>query len=288
MYTQTSLMSETPNPSPDTVMSAPVQQRRGGGRTKIVKQNSFCVAQQEFRSQPKTKPAFKKPPPKRIVRSMHLSRRSSMDFVKPLTEPAALPSKSRGKKVLVRELVLTSCQPDDHKLVKDVVKRLPGRAKIEQRVSSTTTHLICGESRRTLNMLKAILHGCWIVSLNWLYECLEKNTWVDEEVYEMVSFSAAVKQRRIERELLPESDLLKDHGPFYIGRHCHVPKKELMELIQVAGGKCVNQLKMAKVILSHDYDASNRATTVQVTEKWVLDSVQQHCTLPFDSYLLQN
>ena len=280
-------MSETPNQSPDTVMSAPVQQqlRRGGGRTKIIKQNSFCVAQQEFRSQTKTNTAFKKPPPKRIVRSMHLSRRSSMDFVKP---SMGLVSKSKEKKQSVtRELVLTSCQPDDHKLVKDITKKLPGRAKIEQRILPTTTHLICGESRRTLNMLKAILHGCWIVSLDWLYECLERNTWVDEEVFEMVSFSAAVKQRRIERELLPVSDLLKDYGPFYIGRHCHVPKKELMELIQVAGGRCVNQLRMAKVILSHDYDASNRVT-VQVTEKWVLDCVQQHCILPFDSYLLKN
>merc|ERR1711974_164172 len=186
-----------------------------------------------------------------------------MDFVKPSTPEA----KPKENKLPPRELVFTSCQLDDSRLVKDVIKRLPGRAKIEQKVMHTTTHVVCGESRRTLNMLRAILSGCWIVSLDWLHECLEKNIWVDEELYEMVSFSAAVKQRRIERELLPRSDLLKECGPFYIGRYCLVPKKELMELIQMAGGKCVNQLRMARVILGHDYDSRTCAT--QVSEKWV-------------------
>ena len=63
-------------------------------------------------------------------------------------------------------------------------------------VRPTTTHVISGEERRTLNMLKAIIRGCWVVSKSWLLASLEAEGWVDEEPYELVTFSAAIKARR--------------------------------------------------------------------------------------------
>ena len=296
LFTQTSILSQTPLDTPQMTMTVPIKEpkTRGGKKqkTKLVKKNSFYVAEQQQnifkQAEVASLPTFKKPS-KRIVRSMQIHRRSSMDFIKPLPSTA---EKKCLKKQQKRELVLTSCNSDDHKMVKDVIKRLAGQTavRVTSQVLPSTTHVICGnnEGRRTLNMLKAILCGCWIVSLDWVYQCLGQGTWVDEESYEMVSFSAAVKQRRLERDLLPQSNLFKDLDlPMYVGRHCRVPKKELVELIQMAGGKCVNQLRTAKIILAHDSSSSSKnEDQFSVTENWLLDSIQQHCVLPLDEYLM--
>ena len=128
------------------------------------------------------------------------------------------------------------------------------------------------------------------LSKSWLLASLEAESWIDEEPFELVTFSAAVKVKRLEREaeLLPENcDLLKEIGHIYIGRHCKVPKKDLHELINMAGGSTVNQLKLAKVILAHDFIENLSDDQVQVGEKWVLDSLQQFCPLPFVDYLIE-
>ena len=35
-------------------------------------------------------------------------------------------------------------------------------------VDDTTTHVVCGGKRRTLNILYAIARGCWVVSQEWV------------------------------------------------------------------------------------------------------------------------
>ena len=97
---------------------------------------------------------------------------------------------------------------------------------------------------------------------------------------------------RLEREadfLPPKCDLLTEVGTIYIGRNCKVPRKDLADLIPLAGGQTVNQLRMANVILGHDYieEFLENDKVVQISEKWLLDSLQQHCPLPFVDYLIQ-
>ena len=226
----------------------------------------------------------KQQPPKdrrRIVKSLGMSRRSSYDFQLPTQSQ----SQSKSTKAFsMKEFVLTSCTQEDANLAKQLTQVLPGKARVALKVGSTTTHVICGEERRTLTMLKAILLGCWIVSKSWLLACLEGQGWVDEEPYELVTFSAAVKARRIDREtaIITKSTLLQDIGRIYIGKNCKVPRKDLVQLIQMAGGTTVNQMKHASVILGHEL--VDNTESVQVCEKWLLDSIQQHCPLPFADY----
>lgn len=52
-------------------------------------------------------------------------------------------------------------------IVLSVVRKL-GSFFIEDRVSSSTTHVIAGSPRRTLNVLMAIAQGCWLVSPMWV------------------------------------------------------------------------------------------------------------------------
>jgi hypothetical protein len=116
---------------------------------------------------------------------------------------------------------------------------------------------------------------------------LEAGGWVDEEPYELVTFSDAVKARRLEREAfkIAKSDLFRDIGPIYIGKQCKVPKKDLNDLIGLAGGSTANQLKLANVILGHNLiTMSTESLQVQVNEKWLLDSIQKHFPMPFSDY----
>ena len=52
-------------------------------------------------------------------------------------------------------------------VVKSVVKKL-GRYRLVTNVCDTTTHVICGNDRRTLNVLLGICRGSWLLSLEWV------------------------------------------------------------------------------------------------------------------------
>lgn len=43
-----------------------------------------------------------------------------------------------------------------------------GKFYVEDNVTVHTSHLVAGEPKRTINMLKAIARGCWIVSYKWV------------------------------------------------------------------------------------------------------------------------
>ena len=48
-------------------------------------------------------------------------------------------------------------------LVKQLVKKL-GSLTFATSVGPNTSHVVTGEGKRTLNLLKGLLQGCWIVS----------------------------------------------------------------------------------------------------------------------------
>lgn len=52
-------------------------------------------------------------------------------------------------------------------IVLSVVRKLGGFF-IEDRVSSSTSHVIAGSPRRTLNVLMGIAQGSWLVSPMWV------------------------------------------------------------------------------------------------------------------------
>ncbi len=55
----------------------------------------------------------------------------------------------------------------DQEMVHSIVERL-GRFHCVKTVCESTSHVVCGSPRRTVNVLSAILRGCWIVSLDWV------------------------------------------------------------------------------------------------------------------------
>ena len=42
------------------------------------------------------------------------------------------------------------------------------RFNVVDTVCDTTTHIVCGDNRRTLNVLSGIARGCWLLSMEWV------------------------------------------------------------------------------------------------------------------------
>lgn len=63
------------------------------------------------------------------------------------------------------DALFTSCRKQH--IVDQVVKTLGGFS-IADRVCESTTHVVSGSHRRTLNILLGIARGCWILSFEWV------------------------------------------------------------------------------------------------------------------------
>lgn len=177
----------------------------------------------------------------------------------------------------------TSCCRDDINLVGELVKKF-GKYSFSDSVNANTSHVISGEGRRTLNLLKGLLQGCWLVTKEWVLASLEEERWVDEEPYEMVDFSPAVRSMRLDKAAFQgafKSDLFKDCGVVYVSLNCRAPREELKQLIISGGGSVANVTRIADVIVGED---RTDLTTCCVTEKWILDSIQFHIVMPFSDY----
>lgn len=61
--------------------------------------------------------------------------------------------------------LFTSCRQQH--TVGQVVKTLGGFSVVD-RVCESTTHVVSGGQRRTLNILLGIARGCWILSFEWV------------------------------------------------------------------------------------------------------------------------
>ena len=75
-----------------------------------------------------------------------------------------------------------------------VVEQLGGY-KVQREVDTDTTHVVSAGKRRTVNVLKAILSGCWLLSVEWVLKSLEKGTWLNEEPFELAEDFPAAKVR---------------------------------------------------------------------------------------------
>ncbi|XP_069741330.1 microcephalin isoform X3 [Narcine bancroftii] len=113
-----------------------------------------------------------------------------------------------------RTLVMTSMPSGNQAIVIQIVKRLGGFL-FSDSVCETTTHVIAGRPRRTLNVLFGIVQGCWILSFDWILWSLEQGCWAPEEPYELsAQFPAATfggQQPPLKKTAEPTS-LTKDKG----------------------------------------------------------------------------
>ena len=60
-------------------------------------------------------------------------------------------------------VAMTQVEKADRELAKQMAEML-GVLGYSETVDSDTTHLVCGQAKRTVNLLKALLRGCWILT----------------------------------------------------------------------------------------------------------------------------
>ncbi|XP_039640874.1 microcephalin isoform X3 [Perca fluviatilis] len=89
-----------------------------------------------------------------------------------------------NKTKAMRTLVMTSMPTEKQHTLAQVVTALGGFSIVD-RVCESTTHVVSGGQRRTLNILLGIARGCWILSFEWILWCLEQRQWIPEEPYEL-------------------------------------------------------------------------------------------------------
>ena len=65
---------------------------------------------------------------------------------------------------------------DDINLVKQLVKKF-ATLTFAANVGPNTSHVVTGEGKRTLNLLKGLLQGCWIVSKVNYCVAAQPNLW---------------------------------------------------------------------------------------------------------------
>ncbi|KAK5853935.1 hypothetical protein PBY51_015046 [Eleginops maclovinus] len=112
------------------------------------------------------------------VRAAVLTQNPPEDKEESDNEPVSLSTKA------MRTLVMTSMPTEKQQTLDQVVRTLGGFLIVD-RVCESTTHVVSGSHRRTLNILLGIARGCWILSFEWILWCLEQRQWIPEEPYEL-------------------------------------------------------------------------------------------------------
>ncbi|KAK5642659.1 hypothetical protein RI129_008826 [Pyrocoelia pectoralis] len=218
------------------------------------------------------------------ISSQLQNRRSTLEF---LTKPVIKSQRTQNLKRIKASIVCTRFHKPDVQLFIQIVRKL-GVFFVEDEVSKKTTHLVVGESKRTINLLRAICRGCWILKQEWLLGSLEAGKWLPEEDYELINFSPAVQQCRRERQVFGKlycMDIFSDCGAIYVSRNSTPRKSDIEELIGLCKGTIVKEVYHAKIIVGDWIRCEN---IICVNERWILDSISLNKKKSFKKYLLKS
>ncbi|XP_027696118.1 microcephalin isoform X5 [Vombatus ursinus] len=195
--------------------------------------------------------------------------------------------KTRKVKKPTRTLVMTSMPSEKQNIIMQVVDKLKDFS-FSCDVCESTTHVVAGEPRRTLNVLLGIARGCWIVSYEWVLWSLEFGHWVSEEPYELSDNFPAASICRLERHLSTaqyQGDLFASQPVMFITAACEPPCAKLRELVQLCGGQ-VSRSPFTASIYIGPYRGKKQPEIKYLSEKWILDSITQHKICPCENYLM--
>ncbi|XP_076830428.1 microcephalin [Brachyhypopomus gauderio] len=187
-----------------------------------------------------------------------------------------------------RTLVMTSMPTEKQQMVIQVVDSLGGFTVVDT-VCESTTHVVSGSPRRTLNVLLGIARGCWILSFEWILWCLEHRQWVPEEPYELSDHFPAAPICRLQQHLSAgehQQDLFQDQPLMFVAPLSQPPSHSLGELIQLCGGAVSRTVRQAGLCIG-EYKGKKPEGTKCLSERWILDCVTHLVLLPYDKYILK-
>uniref|UniRef100_A0A3P8NW46 BRCT domain-containing protein n=1 Tax=Astatotilapia calliptera TaxID=8154 RepID=A0A3P8NW46_ASTCA len=193
-----------------------------------------------------------------------------------------------NKTKALRTLVMTSMPTEKQNTVVQVVKALGGFLIVDC-VCESTTHVVSGEHRRTLNILLGIARGCWILSFEWILWSLEQRQWIPEEPYELSDQFPAAQICRLQRHLSAgehQQDLFQGQPAMFVSQHSQPPTQSLVELIELCGGTVCKTVRQAGICIGK-YSGRRPEGSRILSEQWVLDSITHLKQLSYDNYELE-
>ncbi|XP_078450105.1 microcephalin isoform X2 [Lampetra planeri] len=152
-----------------------------------------------------------------LPRSVALRRQPPQ---KKSTESGRMRTASATQRRQSQSLVLTSLHTEQRSRVHRVVRKLGG-FELGEDVQESTTHVVLGSPRRTLNALLGIARGCWLLSLAWVLESAECGHWLEEEPYEMTDTFPAAQELPGHGVMTPASLAAPPPPPLTIPAKCN-------------------------------------------------------------------
>ncbi|XP_071965258.1 microcephalin-like [Antedon mediterranea] len=188
-------------------------------------------------------------------------------------------SKEKAK----RTLCMTSLSQSNQGLVISIIRKL-GDFEIVDTVCESTTHVILGRERRTLNVLAAIARGCWLLSLEWVLKSLEDGVWLPEEPFEQHELYPSAQLSRLEHCASGgayRADLFSSFSPMFISDDTTASADRIQELVEWCGGHVCSSARNARLGIGK---TQPRGSLKTVDEKWVYDCINELQTRPLHDY----
>ncbi|XP_049337520.1 microcephalin isoform X2 [Astyanax mexicanus] len=266
----------------DTVSNGPITKTGGPG----------CESSVSNHEEPKQEPAAKRQR-RRTQQNLDTSKDNKSSTSDGLTDRCSEMCSKQGsmktdKYMKNRTLVMTSMPTDKQQTVLQVVNSL-GSFTVVDSVCESTTHVVSGSPRRTLNILLGIARGCWILSFEWILWCLEQRKWIPEEPYELSDHFPAAPICRLQQHLSAgehQQDLFQDQPVMFVSPLSQPPCRSLVELIQLCGGCVSRSVRQASLCIG-EYKGKKPEGTRCLSEQWILDCVTNLVLLPYNNYVLE-
>ncbi|KAG9274842.1 microcephalin isoform X3 [Astyanax mexicanus] len=267
----------------DTVSNGPITKTGGPG----------CESSVSNHEEPKQEPAAKRQR-RRTQQNLDTSKDNKSSTSDGLTDRCSEMCSKQGSmktdKYMKknRTLVMTSMPTDKQQTVLQVVNSL-GSFTVVDSVCESTTHVVSGSPRRTLNILLGIARGCWILSFEWILWCLEQRKWIPEEPYELSDHFPAAPICRLQQHLSAgehQQDLFQDQPVMFVSPLSQPPCRSLVELIQLCGGCVSRSVRQASLCIG-EYKGKKPEGTRCLSEQWILDCVTNLVLLPYNNYVLE-
>ncbi|KAM3721330.1 Microcephalin [Dirofilaria immitis] len=201
---------------------------------------------------------------------------SSSEFVKK--------KKVARKKVKAGNIILSGISKIERETVFAITKKL-GVLKISSIIDEYTRYVVSDqEGIRTINVMRALVKGIPVVTIEWAYRSLEIGGWLKGNDFLVPRWKIAHKGW-INGHM---AHLFAALGPFYVSSKCEPEAKHLLYLIKCCHGKTTDSLKRAVIFISPQSEwrtimqlrKDTDMQAIYITEKSLLDSICE-CKINF-------
>lgn len=83
-------------------------------------------------------------------------------------------------------------------VILQLTRRLSGgHFEVDTRVTSKTTHLVCVQKKRNMNMLRSVIRGIWVLDYDWVVRSDAMGKWQREEDFQVDTFGSTLTVSRL-------------------------------------------------------------------------------------------